>query len=309
MRLALCVATRTRPDGLARLLEALSTLRQPERLEVEVVVVDNDPGQSARAVVDAARAQLRWPVRYLVEPRPGVSFARNAALDATRGCDLIAFIDDDETPAADWLAELLARHRETGAAAVTGPTEPRFEGKPPAWLIDAFQLCYIRPKPERPLTEVTTGNLLLARAALERHELRFDERLSLVGGEDTLLASELAHAGETIAWAERALVYDHVPASRVRLGWLLRRWYRTGNVEALLAMHARRGLPGRALGLAGGLARLGLGTAALAASLPGLLLGARGHAVRRLYTVARGLGMLASVCGRHHQEYRTIHGT
>lgn len=309
MRIAVCIATCGRPDGLARLLRAFATMDVPGKAELEIVVVDNDAGQSARAAVETACAQLLWPVRYLVEEQRGVSFARNAALDATREHDFIAFIDDDETPAPEWLSELLACQGRSGAAAVTGPTAARFEGDPPAWLIDAFHLCYIRPKPGRPLTEITTGNVLFSRPVLERHGLRFDERLSLVGGEDTLLAWQLARAGETIAWAERALVYDHVPASRVQLGWLLRRWYRTGNIEAVLAMTGRRGLAGRARGLAGGLARLGLGTAALAASLPWLAFGGRERTLRRLYTVARGLGMLASVFGRHHQEYRTIHGT
>jgi succinoglycan biosynthesis protein ExoM len=99
-----------------------------------------------------------------------------------------------------------------------------------------------------------------------------------------------------------------VPASRMRLTWLLARWYRTGNIEALLAMRGRKGLSGRARGLIGGLARIGLGTAALLLVLPHLVLGGRLPALRRLYTICRGLGMMASVFGRHRNEYRTLHG-
>jgi succinoglycan biosynthesis protein ExoM len=168
-------------------------------------------------------------------------------------------------------------------------------------------LCYIRPRPGRPLAELMSGNLLLVRAALERHRLRFDERLALIGGEDTVLARELVRAGERIAWAERALVHEHLPAARARLSWILRRWYRTGNIEALVAMRARDGLAGRLLGFGGGLVRVGGGLLALAGTLPWLMGGRPERALRRLYTVARGLGMVAGVLGRHHHEYRTRH--
>lgn len=308
MKVAICVPTFRRPVGLARLLASLEKLRLPYGVDPLLVVVDNDGHGSARATVDAASLAQAWPVRFAVEPRRGVSFVRNALLDLTADCDLIAFIDDDEAADPDWLAELMDRQRATGAAAVTGPTLPLFSGPVPAWLGTAFALCYIRPRADRPLREVTTSNLLLDREVVTRLNLRFDEELSMIGGEDTLLAFDLVRHRQAIVWAERALTYEYIPESRARLGWLLRRWYRTGNIEALLAMRGRAGPTGRMVGLLGGLARLGVGTAELMLVLPACLAGSRGRALKRLYTVARGAGMLASVCGRRHQEYATTHG-
>lgn len=308
MRLAVCVATFRRPEGLGRLLDGLAALEEPAAGAVSVVVVDNDPELSARAVVEAARARLPWPVRYLAEPRQGVSFARNAALDVTADQDFVVFIDDDETPTPAWLRELLACQRETGAAAVCGPVLPRFEPTAPVWITAAFRLCYLQPPPDRPLVEIATGNLLLARRALDAHGLRFDESVALIGGEDTLLGQQLVACGEQIGWAEHATVHELVPASRARLPWLLGRWYRTGNIEAMLAMRTRQGMAGRLAGLVGGLLRVGLGAGALAMSLPSFAFGERQPTLRRLYTVCRGLGMVASVFGRHREEYRTVHG-
>jgi succinoglycan biosynthesis protein ExoM len=307
VRLAVCIVTCRRPDGLARLLAALAGQSVPAGVAAEVVVVDNDPRASGRGPALQAAARLPWPLVYRVEPRPGVSFARNAALDAAAGCDLVAFVDDDEEPAPGWLAELVACQGESDAAAVTGPAVPRFERAPPPWLAAAVALCYIRPRPGQPLAELMSGNLLVVPAALERHGIRFDERLALIGGEDTVLAKELVRAGERIVWAERAVVHEHLPAARARLSWILRRWYRTGNIEALVAMRARDGLRGRVVGICGGLARVGGGVLALAATLPWLVRGEPERALRRLYTVARGLGMVAAVLGRHHHEYRAVH--
>lgn len=308
MRVAVCIATCRRPESLARLLRALARVIAPEDAEVAVVVVDNDPGQSARGTVERARRELPWPLRYVTEPRPGVSFARNTALDDAAGYDFVAFIDDDETPGERWLVELVACQRRTGAAAVCGPAILRFEAPPPHWIRSAFALCYATARPKAPLIEISTNNLLLDRRVLDRHRLRFDERLSLIGGEDTMLGWDLVRCGESIAWSERALVEEHVPAARATLAWLLKRWYRTGNIEALLAMRRRRGVAGRIFGLAGGLARVGLGTARMVLDLPWFACGGRERGLRRLYTVCRGLGMVAGVFGRHHFEYRGLHG-
>lgn len=308
MKVAVCVPTYRRPAGLARLLVSLGRLQRPDGVALRLVVVDNDVAGGARATVDAWSAPAFLEVRYAVEPRRGVSHVRNTLLELTADCDFVAFIDDDETAAPDWLAALLERQRETGAAAVTGPTRPVFTGTVPDWMKIAFEQCYIRPRPGTPLREITTSNLLLDRRAMRRLGLRFEEALSLVGGEDTFLAFELVGRGETIAWAAGAVTHEFIPESRARLGWLLRRWYRTGNIEALLAMRRRFGLRGRIAGAAGGAARLGIGGLALLAVAPGCLAGSPARSLKRLYTVARGAGMLASVCGRSHQEYATIHG-
>src|SRR5206468_9191594 len=44
-------------------------------------------------------------VDYLVEPRAGLSFARNAAVKAAPG-QILAWIDDDEVADPNWLAEV-----------------------------------------------------------------------------------------------------------------------------------------------------------------------------------------------------------
>ena len=47
---SVCVATCGRPIGLANLLGALEVLEIPAGVTLQVVVVDNDSGESARAV-------------------------------------------------------------------------------------------------------------------------------------------------------------------------------------------------------------------------------------------------------------------
>lgn len=83
------IATKGRPDALARTLRSLSRC---DPRPVEVVVVDGDEAQSARAVVEAADHD-RLALTH-VAGEPGLTRQRNRGMDLVSG-DVIAFVDDD----------------------------------------------------------------------------------------------------------------------------------------------------------------------------------------------------------------------
>ncbi len=115
------VCTRGRPDALRRCLAALAAL---DPTPDEVVVVDNAPSDDAsQRVVEAAEL----PVRYVVEPVPGLSAARNAGLGASTG-DLIAFTDDDVEVHPRWVLRLRAAFDAPDVWAVTGLVLPAEAG-------------------------------------------------------------------------------------------------------------------------------------------------------------------------------------
>jgi glycosyltransferase involved in cell wall biosynthesis len=126
------LCTRDRPDRLARCVRRLALQHYP-RFEIVVLVnAPADPG-AVPAVLDAL--ELPVPVRYLVEPRGGLSWARNTGWRAARG-ELVAFIDDDEVPDKFWLAEMLrgfaAGDRIGCVAGVVLPAELRTQ--PQDWF-------------------------------------------------------------------------------------------------------------------------------------------------------------------------------
>lgn len=303
VRIAVCVVTCRRPDMLARLLEAIGDLEPPPGAEVEVVVVDNDSKRPVRDLVEGIGARLPLPVRYRAEPRPGVSFARNAAIAEAAGADCIAFIDDDMMPPKGWLAALVRAQRATGAAAVTGPIQPAFEHPPPPWLAEIFDLCYVRPTAGPCMKEASAGNLLLDRRAMTSFGLSFAEEFSRLGGEDTQLAADLVAAGLEIAWAPDAIAMEHVPAARMSVGWLSRRWFRYGLIEARVGLRRQPGMTGHAGALARGALRVGAGGLLM---IPAALAACRSGAaapMRRVYTIARGLGMIAGALGWRPRAY------
>lgn len=105
------VCTRDRPEALEGCLASVAAQRHPP---AEVVVVDNAPRDDR-----TARVAGRFATTYLVEPRPGVSRARNAGVAASRS-EVVAYIDDDAVADPDWLGTLLSRFGDPAVGAVTG---------------------------------------------------------------------------------------------------------------------------------------------------------------------------------------------
>jgi GT2 family glycosyltransferase/SAM-dependent methyltransferase len=115
-RVSVIVCTRNRPDQLERcLLSLLEITDKPQ----EIIVVDNEPSDSATRVVVE-----RFPIiTYVAEPRPGLSRARNAGLREATG-DIIAFTDDDTRVHPDWISRLRAGFDSPTVKSVTGLVLP-----------------------------------------------------------------------------------------------------------------------------------------------------------------------------------------
>lgn len=300
-KVAVCTVTFRRPDGLRRLLDAINGLTFSARPapEITLVVVDNDAERPMEPLIAAFRRDCRWPVIYGCEPVAGVSSARNHALRLVPAdSDFIAFIDDDEVPEPQWLDELLATAGRFGVDMVQGPVRPVFEREPAGWMT-AGRFYEIGPFEDgAPVRSLGAGNCLIRAAVPRSLGLTFDMRFNHIGGEDEDFFGRALRAGHRAAASGRAVVHETVPASRMRVGWLVRRWFRMGNTLAAIDS-LRRPYPARALRVAKGGARIALGLFQLAA-MP--VTGTAG-AVRGLCNISWGAGSLAGLMNLLHHEY------
>jgi GT2 family glycosyltransferase len=305
-RVAICVVTYRRPAGLERLLLALDRLAFPgEPPELRVVVIDNDPEESARGVCERVRSRLAASLSYGVEKRRGIPQARNAAIAAAvGGADFVAFIDDDEIPEPGWLAELLRVRAAHGAAVVTGPSLPRFLAKPAAWIEQGGFFARPSRRTGERLREAFTGNLLVSTSVLAATEPLFDEEMALTGGSDVELFRRIAAAGHPIVWADDAVVHECVPASRLTLRWLLQRDFRFGAVTARIDRRNGLSLRSAAVALLHATWCLGKGLVLL----PWAAIRGRAAAAWSLDLAAVGAGRLWGLFGLEFYEYRRIHG-
>jgi GT2 family glycosyltransferase len=289
-----------------RLLGALQELRFPdEPPALRVLVVDNDPEESAREVCEDARSWLSAPLVYIVEKRRGIPQARNAALAASLAhSDFLAFADDDEVPEPDWLAELLRVQHARNADAVAGPVLPRFEPGAARWLTRGGLFERPRHATGARIDYAYTCNVLVRTAALAQMDALFDERLALTGSSDWEFFERFAASGRRIVWADTAIAHEWVPASRTSVRWLLARGFRVGcstvRIERQRVPRARS----VAWLLANGCWCILKGALLLA---PAALRG-RAALVRVLRLVWYGAGRLYGLGGYSYEEYRTIHG-
>ena len=279
----------------ASVAETMASLgRLAPRPDARIVVADNDEAPSARGRVEAAAAGHPLPVTYLHAPARNISVARNAVLDAARasGARFLAWIDDDETAEPGWLAALLARQPETGAAAVLGPVHAVYGEGAPGWMRSGrvHDTLPVSGAGGQVLYGYTSNALMdLAHPALAG--LWFDPARGRTGGEDTAFFQAVTAAGGEIAFAAGAVVAETVPPDRAALGWLLRRRFRIGQTHA--SLFAPKAGPARrvaAAGLSAAKVAACLGAATLRAADP---LGRN----RALIRGALHLGALAELAG------------
>lgn len=301
-RVAVCVCTLRRREGLHRLLEGLAGLRfsRVAQPAITVVIVDNDATPSAEPNVAAWRKHFPWQLLYRHEPRRGLVWARNAGLDAVLpGADWIAFIDDDERPEPQWLDELLGVARSCQADVVGGPVKPLFAAPVPDWA-ERGRFFEIGPyRDGTPTTFIATNNALIAAAAVERHGWRFHPAFNLTGGEDQHFFLRAVEHGCVAVTAGRALVWETVPADRVRMRWLLQRRFRMGTTLATIDRLRADTWPTTARRSAKALGRMALGCGQL------VLVVTRGKVglVQALGNIAWGLGSIAGLLGWRYLEY------
>ena len=240
-RIDIAVCTFRRAE-LEQTLASIARMRTPPDVRLRVVVADNDAEPSARRRVEAAQAMLHLPVVYVHCPAGNISIARNACLDHAEA-DFIAFVDDDETVAPQWLERLLEKADETGADVVLGPVRALYGGDAPAWMRRGD---FHSTRPVWVSGEIRTGytcNALLRLAAPSLAGRRFDLALGRSGGEDTAFFDQVHEAGGRITFAEDAWVQEPVPASRARLSWLAQRRLRMGQTHGRILAERHKAAP------------------------------------------------------------------
>jgi succinoglycan biosynthesis protein ExoM len=253
-RIAVAVATRRRPRMLADLMQSFLALDVPQGAELVFVVVENDDEMRIAETVETFEKRSGWRAMAVLEPRPGISHARNTAMDAARevGADWLAFVDDDELVRHDWLRILWAGAREAEAQLAGGPLKPV---APKAGCSDdeehvlRYLVAAAAKNDARKVVAARTGkrfdlatnNWIVDLAALEAHGLRFDPEYGLSGGEDTDLSRRAHAAGLTLAWVKGAIVTEEVPPERLTTAYLFERSRHQSITKLHLACHAARG--------------------------------------------------------------------
>ena len=217
------IPARNAEATLADCLDALLAGDYPEERR-EVVVVDNG-STDGTAPLAGARS-----VRCVLEPRPGVSHARNRGV-AESESEIVAFLDADCIPEPGWLGELVRPFEDPTVGAVAGRLEhapaTTAAERQAARMLGDWQSFAVNSVPPY----VVTANAALRREILERVG-GFDPRLTRA--QDVELGFRLnALPGFRIAYSSGAVARHRHHGTqlgflRQQLGWA----YGAGLVEA-----------------------------------------------------------------------------
>ncbi len=203
MAASVVVCTCARVELLRNCLASVSRL---DPAPGEILVIDNTPGDAHTEAI-----AKEFNARYAVEIRPGLSHARNRAVELASG-EIIAFLDDDAQPRENWLGLMLEPFEDANVAVVTGDTFPAEMAES---AVSNALPRYISSKDPQWFEIVTYGglgygtNMALRKSACSGWK-GFDVRL---GRGAPLWLAEESHAFATLL--SKGYTAVHVPAAIV----------------------------------------------------------------------------------------------
>jgi len=237
MDVTIVIPTFNREDGLRQAVQSLyrqTGLKQGFTL----IIVDNSPQATAHAAIEALKQDCPDSIKLLSlhAPQPGVSNARNAAMEAV-STQLVAFLDDDQIASEHWLQALLETHQRYPAAVTFGPVETRL----PETLRQhrTYFSHFFSRLPEHETGYIDhyygCGNALIDLRAFGAITPRFNPIMNETGGEDDLLFRQLEGQKNSFAWAANALVSEAPVSARLSPDYTLRRAFSYGQAPVTLA--------------------------------------------------------------------------
>lgn len=230
------VCTRDRPDDMRRCLTALRAL---DPAPAEILVVDNAPTSDGTARVCAEFAG----VRHIVEPRPGLDWARNrGVLEATS--EVLAFTDDDAAVDPGWIGVIqrrMASEPELGLmTGLVAPLEMQTEWQEAFEVYGGFGRGFERrwihhPFDGKALPWHMTGtgafgtgaNMAVRRSVFERTGLfapELDTGTPTLGGGDLEMFFRIIKCGYLLLYEPRMLVWHRHRPDQAGLLKQIRSW-------------------------------------------------------------------------------------
>lgn len=235
MDFTVAIPTYNGASRLPLLLERLRSQVNTASITWEILVVDNNSTDETAQVVRAYQVQgiSNCSLKYCFEPQQGLSFARQRAIEMAQGV-WVGFLDDDNLPAPDWVANAIAFGQAYSTiGAFGGQIHGEFEVEPPKSFSRIQSLLAIReqgeqPKPYHPeVLSLPPGAALVVRRAAwcssvpQRITLLGRVNGSMLAGEDYEALLYLHKAGWEIWYSPTLHTYHQIPQHRLEKNYLL----------------------------------------------------------------------------------------
>lgn len=234
--ITIAICTYNGAERIPDVLDALNLQQETEHLTWEVLVIDNASQDHTHEVVQqyADQDNGKYLLRYVFESQKGLAFARNRAVLEARG-NLVAFLDDDNIPAANWIlkaTEFAQKSPKVGAFG--GKIKGQFEAPPPKdfnkiavflAILDRGEVahCYT---PQRGVLPPGAGLVVRRQTWLDNNPqkalLTGRTQTSLMAGEDLEVLAHIQKVGWEIWYTPEMVIHHKIPQSRLEEEYLLK---------------------------------------------------------------------------------------
>ncbi len=243
MQITIVLCTYNRQRSLFHALQSLSELEIDAALEYEIVAVDNNSSDQTKGTVESF-IKKNSHVRYVFEPKQGISNARNAGIANAKG-EIILFVDDDVIIDPKMLTNIMHFTKEHDFDAIGGRVLPLYSPQTPQWIKDCRDIlsgpivCHDYGDKIK-LYDQTMFPFIGAMMVVKKNVFEelggFKPELGVGSGllgEDTEFFIRIRNAGKKIYYNPDLLVWHPVEKSRVRLFYVARWSFMAGRYMAI----------------------------------------------------------------------------
>jgi glycosyltransferase involved in cell wall biosynthesis len=235
LHFTVAICTYNGEHRIGNVLASLQKQAVPDHIRYEILVIDNNSSDATKTVVSQylSHWNSRHLLRYVFEPRQGVAFARQCAIEKAQS-QLIGFLDDDNFPQPNWIMEAWSfadKHLQAGAFG--SHVEGLFDQAPPEDFKKLACFLAIVDRGSKPFIYQPRGRLLppaaglvVRREAWLKHvprELFLTGRVDnwMLGSEDLEALTYIQKAGWEI-WHNPHMIIQHkIPRERLKKDYLM----------------------------------------------------------------------------------------
>ena len=245
MKLTILICTFNRCDILKITLEILlkSSLASND---VEIIVIDNNSTDDTRFMVEGIQKSDNR-IKYIIEKRQGLSYARNTGARLARS-NWLLYLDDDAKLSEGNLDLVLKTINDYNFSLFTGVWRAWYMTKPPRWLPHSTGNYIL--KGANNIREIGDDYITGLIMAINKQKLLeiggFPTHLGMTGnkvayGEETYVEEEFKKRGWEVG-INPNIVIDHlVGEHKYKLSWHLEAAYAKGRDTQLINRKMRKG--------------------------------------------------------------------
>jgi len=211
------------------------SLEIQENINLEIILLDQIGNANLQDTYNKLNRGISHTFKYLKIPAKSLSFARNYGMEIASN-NHIAFIDPDAVAEKKWASNIIKEFKKDKSVGIIGgKIIPKFSGElhwyhKSRYVWDIYSVLDLGSEPKY-VKKVVGANFAINRELTKDERFREDlgrREGKLFGGEETDFCERAARKGIKIKYVPNAIVYHYISNERLKLSWILKRFYYGG---------------------------------------------------------------------------------